>query len=506
MDTELELKYLICNDIEQNQLIENISALLAQPDVSVTPSQKYLSNVYFDTQDKRLRSLDIGLRIRKNQHGEAEQTIKTAGTVVAGLHQRPEYNLPVAGSFPELAEFPAHIWPDGEPVAQLQAALLPIFRTDFNRHCWMVQFADGSKVELALDIGLIVANDQQEAINEIELELVDGDAEHLFELSRLLISQLSLRPGQRSKAARGYQLAFNNDAEQAAIPSFDSSVICLNESMNIRESFVSGFSQALMLKQQLVAAYLHQPKLELIKQIADVLALSRHGLWLYQDYLPESQSERIRTQFSGVLQDLTWVESALQLQELTTASGNYRKKVEYSQNLLTELQGKLQGFPSEQEMKMYFTSADFNELQLQELQLIVTLDTRVASESGLLEFASNWLDDGLQQLQRAISMEQNMAEQQYLQSHMVLVRSLLTGYWFGQLFAAEERCEFRRPWLDMHSGIDELENLCLLRETLQQQSKLPKKLVNWLESQVDCLIQALEHCRQVALSIPPYWR
>ncbi|QDP02270.1 inorganic triphosphatase [Thalassotalea sp. PS06] len=502
MDTEIELKYLICDDLENTQLIQKLSNLLNELDANTSHKQKYLNNIYFDTADKALRHLDIGLRIRRNQDGESEQTIKTSGTVVAGLHQRPEYNLPVDGSFPTLNQFPEHIWPQGEDIEQLQSALMPIFSTDFTRHAWHIVFADGSEVELALDVGEISANGAFEAIKEIEIELLKGDKAHLFSLAERLFSQMQLRPGQSSKAARGYGLAFG---QEAIIPSFHSAVIQLSPSLTIIESFISGFSQALTLKQQLVAAYIKEPKLELIKQIADVLALSRHGLWLYESYLPQVQAQDLRSQFGEVMQDLTWVESALQLQELTTVTGNYRKKIEYSQNLLSELKGKMQHFPSDAEMQAYFTSAKFNQLQLSQLALVMALSESEDSTVNLLSFASEWLDDGLVRLQEAISLEQSMQERQYLQSHALLIRSLLTGYWFGQLFAGEERSHFRRPWLDMHSGIDELENLCLLRATLQQQKELPKKLVNWLENKVDNLIQALEHCRQVALTIPPYW-
>ncbi len=47
----------------------------------------------------------MGLRIRGDQ-GRYEMTLKIAGRVVGGLHQRPEYNIPL--DKPELAlELPA---------------------------------------------------------------------------------------------------------------------------------------------------------------------------------------------------------------------------------------------------------------------------------------------------------------------------------------------------------------------------------------------------------------
>ena len=51
--------------------------------------------------------------------------------------------------------------------------------------------ADDSLIEVAYDIGFIDANGQQEAINEVELEIISGSVEHLFTLAKLLVT----RPG-----------------------------------------------------------------------------------------------------------------------------------------------------------------------------------------------------------------------------------------------------------------------------------------------------------------------
>lgn len=71
-------------------------------------------------------------------------------STVGGLHQRPEYNLPLEGEWPQLAAFPAEIWPQGSDLGALQNGLRPQFRTDFRRQAWRLRLAvDGSEVELA---------------------------------------------------------------------------------------------------------------------------------------------------------------------------------------------------------------------------------------------------------------------------------------------------------------------------------------------------------------------
>lgn len=79
----------------------------------------------------------MGLRIR--QRGEhLEQTIKLAGQVLGGMHQRPEYNRVIAQPVPDLTLFEEDIWPDDFPLFDIQRELKEIFRTDFTRHRWRI--------------------------------------------------------------------------------------------------------------------------------------------------------------------------------------------------------------------------------------------------------------------------------------------------------------------------------------------------------------------------------
>ena len=124
MEIEIELKLLTQGDA--GALIE--THLLPQLAAVCEKREFGLFNSYFDTPERALRNMDMGLRIRARQ-GEYEQTIKTAGRDVAGLHQRPEYNIAMGHfadeppEFPQLSQFPQDIWPVGVNVAQLQQAL-----------------------------------------------------------------------------------------------------------------------------------------------------------------------------------------------------------------------------------------------------------------------------------------------------------------------------------------------------------------------------------------------
>ncbi|KMJ44510.1 hypothetical protein AB204_13980 [Xenorhabdus khoisanae] len=168
-------------------------------------SPKHLTNIYFETPDNKLRRWDMGLRIR-GFDGHYEMTIKTAGKVIGGLHQRPEFNVPLHHPELDLAQFPPHIWPEHTDLAHLQAELTVLFNTDFTREKWLVTYGQ-SEIEVVLDQGSIFSGNQASPICEFELELINGNVTDILSLAEKLASQDGLRLANKSKAARGYALA-----------------------------------------------------------------------------------------------------------------------------------------------------------------------------------------------------------------------------------------------------------------------------------------------------------
>ena len=202
MSTETELK-LSAAGVSARQLSAHA---MVKRHLLNKHAARHLGNIYFDTPDLTLQASLIGLRLRRD--GERWlQTVKTSGGASGGLHHRGEWEMPVAGEALELTRF------DAKPLRklfadpQLAQALTPMFRTDFERTAWDLQFDDGSRVELVLDQGEVKAGRRTEVIAEVELELKQGDLVHLFELARALADTLPLRILNDSKAARGYRLA-----------------------------------------------------------------------------------------------------------------------------------------------------------------------------------------------------------------------------------------------------------------------------------------------------------
>jgi triphosphatase len=107
MAQEIELKFIVEKD-SVDALRQHLHTLSGEHHAPVQ-----LLNIYYETPDNWLRRHDMGLRIR-GASGRYEMTMKIAGRVVGGLHQRPEYNIDISKPELELERFPAEVWPDGE--------------------------------------------------------------------------------------------------------------------------------------------------------------------------------------------------------------------------------------------------------------------------------------------------------------------------------------------------------------------------------------------------------
>jgi len=195
MSKEIELKMVALSaDIEAAlpELLEKLNAKDAK--------ETWLVNTYFDTPDMQLNKRRIALRIRQKD-GRFIQTLKTRGNSVAGLHQRGEWEWDLLDNKLDAARLSGGAWPDDISVEKL----VPVFETNFKRTSAIIE-CSGTKIELAVDCGYICAGKSRVSLNEIELEIVEGCAEHLFEVAEVISGILPVMPSDVSKAEQGYRL------------------------------------------------------------------------------------------------------------------------------------------------------------------------------------------------------------------------------------------------------------------------------------------------------------
>ena len=166
-----------------------------------TPS---LRTDYYDTPNFKLRDMRIALRLRKVE-GQWIQTVKSAGQVKDGLHQREEWDQPLLnGEFDKALLRQTPLAPIVDDAGQWQQ-LECIFSTEFTRETWDLDI-DGTHVELAYDQGFVKTADDQTPIHEIELELRHGELDVLQQLSDQLKQHLPLENNPVNKAQLGYDL------------------------------------------------------------------------------------------------------------------------------------------------------------------------------------------------------------------------------------------------------------------------------------------------------------
>lgn len=169
----------------------------------------HLHNIYYDTPELFLRQQRIALRLRRL--GDAAkpkwlQTLKTSGRSDSALSQRGEWEMPVRNAGLSLKLLEDTPWSGFDPEGSVFAALAPAFETSFERTSWLLRRRDGSVVEVALDIGQIVAGDKCSPLCELELELKAGQATALFEVAQQISQTIAVLPFNASKAERGYAL------------------------------------------------------------------------------------------------------------------------------------------------------------------------------------------------------------------------------------------------------------------------------------------------------------
>ncbi len=163
-----------------------------------------LETTYYDTDDRALFSHGLSLRVRRAGKRYI-QTLKR-GPTDGQPFARAEWECLVSGAGPDLARLP--VLEIGAPLDNMAPdALAPVFTTTVRRRTQRLDFG-GAIVEMAFDEGLIAAGDRSEALSELELEVKSGDKRVLYDLGLELLEIAPLRVAIRSKADRGYDLAF----------------------------------------------------------------------------------------------------------------------------------------------------------------------------------------------------------------------------------------------------------------------------------------------------------
>lgn len=505
METEIELKFFVSpdfSDVLRNKISET---------KVLQHHCRQLGNTYFDSADHWLRQHDIGLRIRRFDEVYV-QTVKTAGRVVAGLHQRPEYNAEHTCNQPDLTLHPDDIWPQGRDAETLQSQLIALFSTNFTREQWLVAMSDGSQIEVAFDQGVVEAGDKQTPICEVELELKSGQIDALFLLARQLSEQGGMRLGNQSKAAKGYRLAMGDEGDDVQ----GITLVNTRSDDNVESCLIRSLEHALAHWHRHEQIYTERDSIAALHEIRHAISFIRQLLTVYGGIVPRRASAILRQELKWLDGELAWLKQYDYLEDLLKDKGYALRKLDARKFLVAELKLRQEALPQRDESLKLLHSARYTALLLDLSRWILTrgwqpfLDDkareRMARPVG--PFSVKQLDRVWAELVEVFSLEQLLSADDYIEQQYRLIRALYTGVSFARLYDVEQRLAFRMPWIDLLHGIDDLLTLKTLEQLLDllQDEQDQEQLTRWLNRQENSILHAMEQTRRIGIEATPYWR
>ncbi|RUO64846.1 inorganic triphosphatase [Idiomarina ramblicola] len=497
MSQEVELKLLIAPE-QRDKALDVCQSLADANQAKPGKEQFELKNAYFDTSDLRLRQFDIGLRIRTDKDHK-EQTIKLAGRVMGGMHQRPEYNIEIENDKPDLTLFENEIWPDDFPVYDIQRDLDTLFVTDFTRTRWRLPSGEGV-IEMVFDEGHIEAGEQREPIAEIELELQGGSLSEAYRLANELVKKAGARVGSLSKAARGYLLAGKSLLE----PFTQMHYVPLRSEYSVGQALYQSLESGLRHWQHNEACLDFQPSVRAVQGMADGIQMVRVVL---EQLIENGVGERrLLTSSSQITSKLQWLKRFEGLDELTAEDGAYHRALKRYSKLYDSLVDSQEDVIRLNEVTELVHSAAYQKTVLGLSEFLLREEMTEELEQPVLPWSSQLLKSDWQLVQTAFSEHERLNEEGYLKLLTPLQNSLLMGTCFGHLFDADLRESFRLPWQDLARGIREITALHILHERIRERDdEIDEKLMEWQKVQRESLLKALEYSRKAALKREPYW-
>ncbi len=498
MDTEIELKMLLPEGLSDDHLEQKLASLPCTVEKSVFS----LFNQYFDTPENTLSRFGIGLRVRSSDRG-MEQTVKLPGSSAGGLHQRPEYNLPIDQIEPDLEQFDADIWPEGLNVSAVNEQLVAMFNTDFTRTAFHLSFEDGTEIELVHDCGEISAQGHSTPIDELELELKKGSAESLFDLAHQLCELKATQLGNLSKAARGFMLAQNRLS-----PSHHPLMYVKVEGQDsLGDGFEKALSYSLQVWQEAEYRYMQYQKVGDLRDVYQGIRLCLEALDMYADAFEIAEIAQLQKRLKAWLKKWLWIEQVSSMKSLRSKRGPYSKRLLQNDALMSYLRGLQDGILNFSRPKWLMTHKDNIQLQLALLRLLVAKPWREqnSAQRSIGEFAAEVLQQSWRPVTEGITASV-MSADSYISQGPSLRKALFRGLFVGNLFSASRRDPFRAPWLDILDGISELGTLKTLSDKLRDSDVEDKSdLLAWGETKRNNLLAVMEQSKVIALSMEPYW-
>jgi len=498
MEIEIELKFIF-----NAKFVDNLHNTLNKFHC-ISSKTQFLHNVYFDTTERYLRQCDMGLRVRSCD-GKSVQTIKTAGRVIGGLHQRPEYNEPIASLRPELARFKSNIWPKNCDVEQLEAQLTPIFSTDFERQTWLIEIANDTLIEVAYDCGFIETNQGKVALCEVELELVKGDEKQLFILGKEIAQLPSARLGNVSKAQHGYMLADNLTFQVQPL-----NHAMVTDKLSIEQAMLFNMQHGLKQIQYHEHCYIEGQQVEALSELLKGVKFLHQNIILFKDEVKDLSKAPWISELHWLARSFSWLDDYFIQARLLDNKAYYLRKLSKPKSIINAIKQQKSALPDTASITALLTSTRYCQFILVFTQWLMEHEksnTHAPKHNNMHRFSKKALEASWGNVSEALKDSDHFSAQQLLSYHSLLETSLLTGLSVGNIFSKQSSDKFRTHWLDIKQGLNEFSMLNLMAEIIkdEEDSTLQAECFKWIERKEGSLLNALQQSKQLALIKPLYW-
>ncbi len=498
---EIELK-LACDENSVEKFENSVLPTLEKMEIKVQKSQAKLYNEYFDTPDEFFGNREMGFRVRA-KNDQFEQTIKSKGEIVGGLHQRPEYNIPLSSKQPDLTLFEPDIWSESIDLKSINSDLVGLFSTNFERTTYLLHCEDFT-LEVVFDVGHVKKSQDSIPICEIELELIKGKPLQLYKVADLIVSSQPTRLSNVTKAQRGYQLLHGSVLESKYLPSF----LSLDQNDSTEDAFCKMLEAGLNHWQYHQQVYLQTSKLKALTQIRESILLLLQGVALYLPTLQCSEMLSLHKQLLTLSRAWSWQEQLQSIHQLRSKKGPFSKRVPKNQNIMNYLMGRREGLLHAHQPKKLCMAINSAKVQLAISKILIGKpwrDDNSGAETPVIKHANGWLSQTWQTVQQSLPTNSTMDDKQYLALEVLLRQSLINGFILADLFA-ESRGQFRAPWLDLAMGIQELKALKLLYDASSDiEVEDRSEYLSWIQDKTQSVIKVMEQSREVAMNADTYW-
>jgi triphosphatase len=174
--------------------------------------------IYFDTSDRYLLKQRLALRLRVGEADSYILGLKGFGSTESGVAKRLEWEQRLTNppnnfysglNYPDIVPGLVRDRLDGLFVnKELRSGLsfLPLLESDIKRETCLLDLADGTRVEIALDWGVVRANGGEVGVGEIEVEKISGSLDAMKLFAREVAARYSLKLSEHSKFSLGLSL------------------------------------------------------------------------------------------------------------------------------------------------------------------------------------------------------------------------------------------------------------------------------------------------------------